>query len=75
LRERIPGLTSACAASAAQRGAALQRHIDVNRSTPDALAATRSTCRASTPTPILSAVLPMTSAGEIERSNSAASPP
>jgi hypothetical protein len=44
-------------------------------STPEALAANRSSCSASTPTPILSAVLPIASAAEIERSISAPRPP
>jgi tail tape-measure protein len=42
---------------------------------PDALAAKRSSCSASTPTPILSAVLPIASAAEIDLFTSAARPP
>ena len=42
---------------------------------PDALAAKRTSCSASRPTPILSAVLPIASAAEMERSTRAARPP
>jgi len=64
-----------CAASAARRVKRCNAISSVCCSTPDALAANRSSCSASTPTPILSAVLPMASAAEIERSISAPSPP
>jgi hypothetical protein len=48
-------------------GEALQRHVQRLLLDPDALAANRSSCSASTPTPILSAVLPIASAALIER--------
>ena len=64
-----------CAASAARRMKRCSAIFSVCCSTPDALAANRSSCSASTPTRILSAVLPTASAAEIERSTRAASPP
>jgi hypothetical protein len=64
-----------CAASAARRVKRCSAMSRVCCSTPNAFAAKRSSCSASTPTPILSAVLPIASAAEIERSTSAPRPP
>ena len=73
--QRVPCLARALRRLGGAAGEALQRHVERLLLDPGGLAANRSSCSASTPTPNLSAVLLIASAAEIERSVSAPRPP
>jgi hypothetical protein len=73
LRQRVLDLARALRGLRCPLGETLQRHIE-HLLLDAAWAAKRSSCSASTPTPIVSAVLPTAAAPAIERSTSAARP-